>query len=304
MKHIEVMKTLQKSLQKKGYIVYRPHTFEEQGIKGPTPEEERAEHKIEHDLIREHYKKILRSDGIIVVNEEKNGIAGYVGGNTLMEMGFAHVHNRDIFITQPSPKISYQSEINAMQPMLIDNPNVLDSYYESLPKTYVSSESPIKLTAVMYGLRELGFITTVEGYKTKSGVVEQPMSIEEAYNGAKNRLADLKNQVKHKPYAFLASLESGLIKLHKDHDFFGFTVGIVETATGEVHTGITSDMEIPGELTDQVPEPYADLGILVQKKFGSKLKDPYTYITDNKIDRLQVLVYTVKMAVGKIISLK
>ena len=39
--------------------------------------------------IRDHFDKIDWCDAIVVVNLEKRGVPGYIGGNTLMEMGLA-----------------------------------------------------------------------------------------------------------------------------------------------------------------------------------------------------------------------
>ncbi|MEI6238519.1 MAG: hypothetical protein WCP15_03230 [bacterium] len=47
---------------------------------------EHAEIKKAHDYIRQHYNRILQSDAVIFVNNEKNGVKNYIGGNCLMEM--------------------------------------------------------------------------------------------------------------------------------------------------------------------------------------------------------------------------
>lgn len=52
-------------------------------------EEEKVSFKVENDLIREHFRNIDRSDAILVINYEKKGVPGYVGGNTFLEMGHA-----------------------------------------------------------------------------------------------------------------------------------------------------------------------------------------------------------------------
>jgi hypothetical protein len=49
-------------------------------------------------LISAHFKKILDSDAILVVNMSKNGIEGYIGGNVLMEMTIAFQFKKPIFI--------------------------------------------------------------------------------------------------------------------------------------------------------------------------------------------------------------
>jgi len=82
---------------------------------------EHAQLKIEHDYIRWHYNEIINSDAILVLNFDKNGIKNYIGGNTLMELGFAHVHNKKIFLLNPIPEMIYTDEIKAVQPIVINN---------------------------------------------------------------------------------------------------------------------------------------------------------------------------------------
>jgi hypothetical protein len=74
---------------------------------------------IEKDIIRDHLRRIQESDAILVLNYKKNGIAGYVGGSALIEMGFAHYVNRKIYLLNSIPKMSYTVEIEAMQPIVL-----------------------------------------------------------------------------------------------------------------------------------------------------------------------------------------
>ena len=80
---------------------------------------ERAAQKREHDLIREHWRKIQRSDAILVVNEDLPGRPRHIGGNTFLEMGFAHVLELPIYMMQPPPDTSYASEMLAMDPIVL-----------------------------------------------------------------------------------------------------------------------------------------------------------------------------------------
>ncbi len=81
--------------------------------------EQRAELKRQHDLIREHWRKIERSDAILVLNEDVKGIAHYIGGNSFLEMGFAHVLELPIYLMHPVPDMPYDSEMAAMDPTII-----------------------------------------------------------------------------------------------------------------------------------------------------------------------------------------
>ncbi len=81
---------------------------------------EKAEVKIKHDLIRGYFEKMKNYDAVLVVNPEKKGISGYIGGNTLIEMSFAHILNKKLFCLYPLPELSYTSEILAMQPIILN----------------------------------------------------------------------------------------------------------------------------------------------------------------------------------------
>ncbi len=79
-------------------------------------------HCIENDIIREHFRLIENSDAVLVLNPNKNGIQGYIGGGTLMDIGQAHNMNKKIFVLNPLPSIdelSYVHEIMTMQPVIL-----------------------------------------------------------------------------------------------------------------------------------------------------------------------------------------
>ncbi len=94
----------------------------EKFLNGKTEEtqEESTTEKLKNDLIRDYFKKIKNSDAILVVNIDKNNIKNYIGGNAFLEIGFAHVLNKKIFLLNEIPDITYSSEIRAMQPTVIN----------------------------------------------------------------------------------------------------------------------------------------------------------------------------------------
>jgi len=81
---------------------------------------ESTKNKIENDLIRDYYEKIKKADAILVVNIDKRGVPNYIGGNSFLEMGFAHVLNKTIFLLNEIPKMTYTDEILAMQPVVLN----------------------------------------------------------------------------------------------------------------------------------------------------------------------------------------
>ncbi|HUT22672.1 MAG TPA: hypothetical protein VMX18_04775 [Candidatus Bipolaricaulota bacterium] len=80
---------------------------------------ESIQNKIDHDLIRHYYNEIKKGDAILVVNADKNNIKNYIGGNSFLEMGFAHVLNKKIFLLNDIPETSYADEIKAMRPIVL-----------------------------------------------------------------------------------------------------------------------------------------------------------------------------------------
>lgn len=84
-------------------------------------EEIKIHQKNNMDAIREFWRAMQGADAVLVLNFDKNGIENYVGGNTLMEIGFAHVLNQKIFMLNPIPEMPYcKSEIEAVRPIVIN----------------------------------------------------------------------------------------------------------------------------------------------------------------------------------------
>ena len=72
-------------------------------------------------LMRGHFQKVRSGDAVLVLNYEKNGIAGYIGGNTLMEMGLAFHYKKPIYILNPvSPKLGFLEEVLGLQPVFLN----------------------------------------------------------------------------------------------------------------------------------------------------------------------------------------
>lgn len=77
--------------------------------------------KIKTKLIDKHIERIKNSDAILVLNLDKEGEKGYIGGNTFLEMGITYYLNKKIFVwKKPSEKLPYFEEIIALNPIIID----------------------------------------------------------------------------------------------------------------------------------------------------------------------------------------
>jgi len=70
--------------------------------------------------IKSHFNKIEWSDVILVLNYDKRDVEGYVGGNTLMEMGLALHLNKKIFLWKNIPELGYKEEILGMKPIIVN----------------------------------------------------------------------------------------------------------------------------------------------------------------------------------------
>lgn len=281
------MTAAEEVLVAQGYTVERPNANEGEFVDGVRMVISDADKR---RYIDEHFAKIDTSDAILVINEAKNGIAGYIGGNTLLEIGRAYAQGLEIFLLHPVPEVSYADEIRGMDPIILDGDLAkLDAYIQSLPVLAVSSESPVKHQALSRGLRRAGIRTRIVGVKVASGVNEQPISIEESYEGAVNRHANLKVLPEVHGATYLATIESGYHTAHKDHNAFGCSALVLEKVGGEQKIGIDLDIEFPRSMTDRVPHDYPDIGVLVQQEYGSALKDPYPFFTGGKLTRAKVL---------------
>ena len=78
-----------------------------------------SQRAIKFDSIRAFYKIIQNSDAILVTNFKKNNVKDYIGGNSFLEMGFAHILNKKIFVLNDIPEMIYTDEIRAMQPIIL-----------------------------------------------------------------------------------------------------------------------------------------------------------------------------------------
>lgn len=78
------------------------------------------ENKIKKDLIKGHYSLIEGSDSVLIANYDKNGIKNYIGGNSFLEAGFAHILDKKLYFLNDIPEMSYSDELKAFQPIILN----------------------------------------------------------------------------------------------------------------------------------------------------------------------------------------
>ncbi len=119
---------LKRELNKLGFRVKMPQTASEMKKKNnfdvtfyKTWYKNPKDYKKKTKLIKNHFKKITQSDAVLVLNLKKNGVAGYIGMNTLMEMAIAFFHKKPIFIYMPIPKESiFEEEVFGLKSIFIN----------------------------------------------------------------------------------------------------------------------------------------------------------------------------------------
>jgi hypothetical protein len=118
-----------KKLQNLGHETELPYNTR-QIMKGEISLEEYTKHKEQHgdrsfrdnateDLIKRYYKLISESDRVLIANFDKKDQKNYIGGNALIEMAFAHINEKPLYILNEIPENSYTDEILAMKPIVL-----------------------------------------------------------------------------------------------------------------------------------------------------------------------------------------
>jgi len=121
------MDGLAKELRKLGFEVHIPISAEKiikgefslDEIKKEKEDGKFSERAIKYDSIRAYWKIIEGADAILIANYDKKGISNYIGGNSFLEMGFAHILNKKIYLLNNIPDMIYSDEIKAIQPIIL-----------------------------------------------------------------------------------------------------------------------------------------------------------------------------------------
>jgi nucleoside 2-deoxyribosyltransferase len=113
---------IEKILKEKGHEVVVPERVNKyaSGELRAESDYEATEHKIEKDLIRGYYSSIMSADAVIVANYDKGDIKNYIGGNSFLEAGFAHVLNKKLYFVNDIPEMPYSAELRAFQPVILN----------------------------------------------------------------------------------------------------------------------------------------------------------------------------------------
>lgn len=119
MSFAQEMLVMGKQLEALGHTVIVPHDAVEYAG-NPAKLSQKWDQKMGEDWVKRYYGEIVQSDAILVINLLKDGIANYIGGNSFLEMGFAHVLGRPIYLLNPIPDMPYRDEMMAMTPIVLN----------------------------------------------------------------------------------------------------------------------------------------------------------------------------------------
>lgn len=117
------MITTKNELEKSGHVCFIPDGADDyaNGLVGKIGGSEGTKRKIANDFIRKHYDLINNSDAILVLNYKKKNVENYIGGNSFLEIGYAHILRKKIFLMNEIPEIELiKQEIEAVQPTIIN----------------------------------------------------------------------------------------------------------------------------------------------------------------------------------------
>jgi beta-glucosidase/6-phospho-beta-glucosidase/beta-galactosidase len=119
---------LEKELKKIGFRVKVPKTAKRMQRENnfdvnhyKTWFNDKSDYNKKRKLMKDHFKKVIESDAVLVLNKEKNGVQGYIGGNGLMEMTIALHYKKPIFIYENiAEDLPIAEEIYGLGPVFID----------------------------------------------------------------------------------------------------------------------------------------------------------------------------------------
>lgn len=116
---------LKHGLEALGHVVSVPADVEDH-VKDPgfiDDLERDFQYCVDTDIMRTCMGLVAQSDAILVANYPKNGMDGYVGTATLMEMGLAHYLHKKIFLLYPTPhhkEARWAHEVRIFKPTILN----------------------------------------------------------------------------------------------------------------------------------------------------------------------------------------
>jgi hypothetical protein len=68
-----------------------------------------------------YFRGAPKGDAVLIINDEKHGVPGYIGSNVLLEMGLAFYLKKPIYILNPVQKdAANYEEVVGMRSIIVD----------------------------------------------------------------------------------------------------------------------------------------------------------------------------------------
>lgn len=165
-----------------------------------------------------------------------------------------------------------------------------------MQKIAVASKNPVKSNAVKEGFKllfpEVEF--EIEGIPTESGVSDQPMTDEETFEGALNRVNSLSASCEADYYV---AIEGGVEEKNGDFEVFAWV--IAKSKDGKLGKGRSATFFLPKAVTDLMREgkelAHASDIVFNESASGQK-QGTVGILTHNVIDRTKYYVDPVVLA--------
>lgn len=108
-------------LETYGHVICLPNCINNSGLEEHCRSLGDGVHKeFKKKMFRESEEKIKSCDAVIVLNLCKNGVNGYIGGATFLEMYDAYRHGKKIFMYNAAPNNLLYDEIQGFSPVVIN----------------------------------------------------------------------------------------------------------------------------------------------------------------------------------------
>ncbi len=143
----------------------------------------------------------------------------------------------------------------------------------------------------------------INGIPVSSDVSDEPVN-EELYNGARNRIINLKKEAKEKNINadFYLLIESGITK--QLGEWLIINMAIIEDKNGKVSVGSSSGFPVPDKYVDEIIS--SDLGKLMDRIFNEKelraKQGGVSFLTQNAISRYDLTEQAFVMALTRFIN--
>ncbi len=119
------MSATKKKLEKLGHKVSLPYDIDVH-LKDDTfidDLEKDFEHCVKLEVLRKCFEQVAQNQAILVLNYPKNGVKGYIGTSSLMEIGLAYYLRKKIFLMYDTPtpdQARWAHEVRITQPVIIN----------------------------------------------------------------------------------------------------------------------------------------------------------------------------------------